>query len=351
MKTLILLLFTVLTFTKSTLYIGTASSQIVQLSFENGIFSLLRNHQNSRILNPTWLTLSQDKQIMFAVRETSPGFVSSFSVDLKLNPMDTISSNGSFPCHTVIHKDLLFISNYLDGILSIVRFDKNGKFTMVQVLDHKLPGKKSHAHQTVIDNNFVFVVDLGSNVIHQYEFNENGLLSPNKIPKVEMRNNCGPRQLVIHSDIDYGYVMCELDATVSILRYNRKLGQFSYLKYISSLRERESSDKMFPAEIKLLDNRIYLSNRDLSFPNLNRNSIAYFNVIPSNGDLKLIQHVDTLGIHPRHFTIINDYLLVANRDSDNIVSFKLDKSTGRILTDFPTIFNMDDLKPTFILDV
>lgn len=352
MKVLILLiLFTTIfqVFSKSTFFIGTATPKITKLLFENGNFTFQEEIQDSKILNPTWLTLNQEKQILFAVRETSPnGFVSTFSMN-PFKHLDTIPSNGGYPCHTVIHQNLLFVSNYENGIFSVFKFQENGKLSTHQVLNHTIRGR-SNAHQVVLEENYVFLVDLGSNTIFQYQMNENKMLIPNRIPKIEMKNGCGPRQLVISSRVDFGYVLCELDATVSILRFNRKMGTFSYLKSVSSLRDGENSDKMFPSELKLLNNGLYLSNRDLSSPNLNRNSIAYFKVQP-NGDLRLMQHINTMGVHPRYFSFKNDFLLVANRDSDNIASFRVDPSSGLIDPEPKSIFHLKGMKPTFILEI
>ena len=40
----------------------------------------------------------------------------------------------------------------------------------------------------------------------------------------------------------------------------------------------------------------------------------------------------SLGIHPRNFSIdpTGNFLLVANRDSDEVVIFKVDKQTGQL---------------------
>jgi 6-phosphogluconolactonase len=52
----------------------------------------------------------------------------------------------------------------------------------------------------------------------------------------------------------------------------------------------------------------------------------------SEGVLKLVQHVDSGGCHPRHFKITPDgsCLVVANRDSNNVLAFRRDKTTGML---------------------
>ena len=68
---------------------------------------------------------------------------------------------------------------------------------------------------------------------------------------------------------------------------------------------------------------LYASNRG-------DNSIAIFGVNAQDGYLNLVGHESTRGDGPRNFSISPDdnYLLVANQHTKNIVSFKRDKVTG-----------------------
>lgn len=68
---------------------------------------------------------------------------------------------------------------------------------------------------------------------------------------------------------------------------------------------------------------MYVSNRG-------HNSIAIYNVNAGDGSLTSIGHHPTLGNGPRNFSLSPDdnYLIVANQHTNNIVSFKRDKITG-----------------------
>ena len=48
--------------------------------------------------------------------------------------------------------------------------------------------------------------------------------------------------------------------------------------------------------------------------------------------MKTVDYQSVLGEHPRNFSMSPDdkYLLVANQDTDNIVSFKRDVDTGKL---------------------
>jgi 6-phosphogluconolactonase len=52
-----------------------------------------------------------------------------------------------------------------------------------------------------------------------------------------------------------------------------------------------------------------------------------------NGMLSCVDYQSTKGKSPRHFMIDpgGEFLLVANQDSNNVISFKLDTKTGKLI--------------------
>jgi 6-phosphogluconolactonase len=82
----------------------------------------------------------------------------------------------------------------------------------------------------------------------------------------------------------------------------------------------------FCAEIRLSADGKYLygSNRG-------HDSLVVFKV-KGDGNLDYIQHIDSGGKHPRHFSITPDgaRLIAANRDSNNLVIYNRDIATGKL---------------------
>jgi 6-phosphogluconolactonase len=72
---------------------------------------------------------------------------------------------------------------------------------------------------------------------------------------------------------------------------------------------------------------LYASNRG-------HNSIAVFAVAAGSGALTLVDNVPTLGKTPRSFALdpTGHYMFVANQDSDNIVIFRVESKTGRLVS-------------------
>ena len=66
--------------------------------------------------------------------------------------------------------------------------------------------------------------------------------------------------------------------------------------------------------------------------NRGHDSIVIFAVEAETGQLSLVGHEPTQGKTPRYFVIspTGSFLLVANKDSDNVVCFKIDEHTGAL---------------------
>lgn len=68
--------------------------------------------------------------------------------------------------------------------------------------------------------------------------------------------------------------------------------------------------------------------------NRGHDSIVVYAVDADSGRLTLVEHVSTEGAHPRHFALTpgGRYLIAANRDTNNLVVFRVDGATGKLKT-------------------
>ena len=161
--------------------------------------------------------------------------------------------------------------------------------------------------------------------------------------------------MVLHKELNFAFSASELDSTLTTLHYDRLSGALTPLSTISSLRQNEAADGMGAGEIALSSNGkfVYISNRDISEPNQNRSSIGVFKIERSTGELSCIQHVWSFGIHPRHFVLHESarLLIVANKDSNNLVVFQLDDlDLGTIDESSATVYTTPTLElPTMVL--
>jgi 6-phosphogluconolactonase len=122
------------------------------------------------------------------------------------------------------------------------------------------------------------------------------------------------------------YVVNELASSVSVVDLNKD-GGFTILETVSALPSGYNKPNTC-ADIHISkDGRfLYASNRGC-------NSIAIFSVDPKNGKITQIAQESTRGESPRNFTLSpdEDYLLVANQVTQDIVAFRRDKNTGKLL--------------------
>jgi 6-phosphogluconolactonase len=300
------------------------------------------------VSNPSYLVVSPDEKYVYAVnenhnKEQTGGSVTSFSFDKKtgiLSQLNKQASAGNDPCYVSENKSgkFILVGNYSSGTASVLPVKKDGSLApAVSVIKHEGAGVNSerqegpHVHSTVLspDNKYVFISDLGIDKIMIYAFdNKKGQLTPAPTPYVEVEPGAGPRHFEFHPNNKFAYLMEEMSGGISVFAYKGK-GQLDLLQNISALPP-DYIGTVGSADIHVSPDGkfLYASNRGQS------NTIAIFSINQQSGELTLVGHQSTLGKTPRNFNFDpgGNFLLVANQDSDNIVIFKRNKTTG-LLTD------------------
>jgi 6-phosphogluconolactonase len=153
-----------------------------------------------------------------------------------------------------------------------------------------------------------------------------GRLEPYDPPWVEVHPGAGPRQLVLHPNGRYAYLINELDSTITVLQYDLGKGILRSIQTVPTLPQGfEGASTCTEVQISPSSKFLYASNRG-------HDSIVRYAVDQDLGTLTLLGHEGTRGRTPRHFVISPDgnSLLVANQDSDNLVSFKIDPTSGEL---------------------
>ena len=139
---------------------------------------------------------------------------------------------------------------------------------------------------------------------------------------------------------NYRYLICEMGCTIEPLSYSSETGELQRLaSSISTLppdwpgtMSVEEGDSLgcTTADVHCSPDGkyVYGSNRAKGV----EGSIAVFAVDPDNGGLSLVEHVGSGGETPRNFALhpSGDWLIVANQSSGNLVTFDVDKATGRL---------------------
>lgn len=290
--------------------------------------------------NPSFLAVSPNQQNVYAAFEEGKGngAVGAYSFNKKSGELSFINqqlSGGDHPCYVATDKTGKWVSvaNYSGGNLAIFPVKTGGALSeQQQLIQHTGSGankqrqEKAHVHCTYFtaDNKMLLVPDLGMDKMMLYLFNaKTGKLTNAPQHFVASPDNGGPRHITFTPNNRYAYLMEELTGTVVALKYEG--GKFTQLQSISAA-EPGFTGFMGSADIHVSPDGkfLYCSNRG------DANTITIFKINPANGKLTVAGFQPTLGTGPRNFSLdpSGNYLLVANQNSDNIIVFKRNKTTG-----------------------
>lgn len=313
--------------------------ELFKFNQDNGQLSKLTEYKG--LSNPTFLNVDDSRKLVYVCSEmknedgSKSGEVAvlKYDHDFQFSLAQQLKSTEKTTCH--IQRDqnseYLTVTSYHGGAVGLLKLTETGLVdSLVDVAVHEgkkdkpEPENQPRAHSSFYSNDgqYLLVQDLGFNQIVTYKIDN----TAHKLVKVQVKqlpDGTGPRHLTFHPTKSLAYVINELNSTVIVFAFNSEDGTLSELQTISTLPEQFTGSSA-TAEITISqDGRfVYGSNRG-------HDSIVVF-AVQDDGTLKTVQHISTKGGHPRHFTLMpgGNYLLVANRDGNNIVSFKVDKETG-----------------------
>jgi len=298
----------------------------------------LRNTTTTKVINPSFLSVSPDKKYVYSVNEDGDkSSVSAFKYFSGVGTLDFMNkkdSKGADPCHIINDDKNIIVANYSGGSIEV--FAKKADCSIgdsKQLIKHfggsinQDRQKSAHVHMVHFspDMKYVFVNDLGTDKIYIYNYNP---LGGDKVltlkETVSAVPGSGPRHLVFNPNGIFFYVLHELDG--AIVAYSFENGKLGKLQETTVVAEgftgvTGAADIHFSNDGKFL----YATDRG------DANTITTFRV-HSNGLVNKVQQISTGGIAPRNFAIDpkDNFLLVANQKSNAIMIFKRDKTTGML---------------------
>jgi len=297
-------------------------------------------------VSPSWLVLSADQRQLFSVNETPNGQVSSFSVSAKgeIKPLNQVSSRGDEPTHASLSRDqrYLFVANYAvapdpGGSLVVIPVAKDGKLKdVVQQLRHKPSGVNperqagAHVHSLVLspDGQHVYACDLGADKVFIYRYDGASAdhpLSPAIPASVDLPPGSGPRHLLFDAKGRHAYLTLEMSGEV--VMFDVKDDALLERQRLPLTEQQDAAAKASGGLHLSADGRfLYVSNRGTA------NEIVVFSVGKDDGQLTFLQRRSVEGDHPREFALdpSDNFLLVANQKSNQIVVMRRDPRSGKL---------------------
>jgi 6-phosphogluconolactonase len=337
-------------------YVGTythktESKGIYAYRFDPGVGKLSPLGVAAESEDPSFLVVHPSGKYLYAVNEIDhfggqkSGAVSAFSIDPKtgkLTMLNQAATQGAGPCHISVDKTGKFAlaANYDGGSIAVFPIREDGSLApasaFVQhsgssVNKERQEGPHAHWIGTSPDNRFALAADLGLDEILVYRFNAaKGTLTPNTPLFAKLNPGAGPRHLVFHPNGKFAYMLTEMGSSVAAFAYKAGSGSLSSLQTVSTLSilRKDYAGPKEAAEIAVNPSGkfLYASNR------AGIDTISAFSVDSAKGTLKLKDEYPTMGKTPRNFAIdpTGKFLLAANQESNNIVIFRIDSTTGAL---------------------
>lgn len=301
------------------------------------------------VRNSSYLAFDPARKFLYCVNEfkeyqgMASGAVSAYRIDPAtggLTYLNTVASHGTDPCALKVDHSgrCVIVANFASGSVAVLPLSADGSLgeasCVIQHAGSSVDPKRQkgpHAHAVEIDaaNRHVFVPDLGCDAVKIYELDaEHGVLTPNpNQPSVKVGPpGAGPRQLALHPNGRFAYLICELNSTMIAYAYDPARGTLSELQTLSTLPAGYSGDTTC-AEVQVAP-----SGRFLYGSNRGHDSIAIFALDAETGTMTAIGHESTRGHTPRNFTLSpkGDFLAAANQDSNSVVMFRVDAERGTL---------------------
>jgi 6-phosphogluconolactonase len=289
--------------------------------------------------NPSYLTVTKDNKFVYSVNEDGEkSTISAFSFDPVKGNLDFINkvdAKGADPCYIIADEHNVIAANYSGGSVVVLGRKEDGSLTEAkQVIQHSGSSvdpngrqKSAHVHMVKFspDGKYVIVNDLGTDKVYTYRYNATdaaNVLTP--ADSIAVQPGSGPRHITFSKDGKYAYLVQEMNGNLTAYKYAD--GHFTVLQE-TNIVPKTFTGTTGSADIHLTPDGkfLYATNRGTA------NSITRF-AVQSNGTLVSKGTTSTLGEGPRNFAIdpSGNYLLVAHQQTNNVVIFKINKTTGTL---------------------
>ncbi len=296
--------------------------------------------------DPSFLDYSPDRKCLYVVSEvdqikgTAGGGLAAYSIDQETGSLTFLnleSTQGAYPCHVQLDKSgkFVLVANYMGGNITVFPILENGQVgpasDVVQFTDFSAinPERQEapHAHSANVspDNKWVYAADLGADKVMVFGLDlEVGKLIPANNPFVEVSPGDGPRHWDFHPNGKWAYLINELGDTIVAYAYNADDGSLETINTVKTL------PKDFDEWSDTADIHVHPNGKFVYGTNRGHDSLVMCEVDQATGALTVLGYQSTGGAYPRNFGIdpTGTFLLVANRDTNNITTFLIDQDSG-----------------------
>lgn len=295
---------------KTMLYAGTytakSSQGIYSFSFEDGRLS--SSQLFCEIKNPKYLTKKDNCLITVADFDYESGVA---LINAEGDIENKIAFEKRTSCFITSEDDDIYTANYHTGVVTHLKLvqDELKFINSIQIQDG------AGCHQILVFHDRILVPCLFLDRVFIFD------RSLKKIGSIHFNANTGPRHGVFSKDGKYLYLVSELSNELFVIETD----EWNIIHQIPVLMSKEIHVRD-TAAIRLSDDEkfIYVSTRT-------KDVISVIEL--EDHKPTVIQTVSCGGKHPRDFVLLGQYLLCANKNTNEVVSFKIndDGTLGKIV--------------------
>jgi 6-phosphogluconolactonase len=290
--------------------------------------------------NPTYLTLSRDRRILYAVSQTANGAVHALAVDRRgrLSPLNHQPTDGKTPVHLAVDPTgrFLLTANYDSGSVVVHPIGPDGRLGPIAHAvrhtgsgPHPVEQRAAHPHMIAFDGaGNVLVPDKGDDHVYVYGFDAaTGRLRSRG--RVHIGRGAGPRHLAFHPSGRFVYVVNELGHTVTVCGYDPGGGALRVLRSVSVVPPQVDPRNAPSGVLISPDGRhVFAADRGID-------TVAVFEVTGGGGELRVVESQPVTAKAPgtrwpRDIALdrSGEYLYAANQKGRSVVTFRVDRSSG-----------------------
>lgn len=295
---------------KTMLYAGTytakSSQGIYSFSFEDGRLS--SSQLFCEIKNPKYLTKKDNCLISVADFDYESGVA---LINAEGDIKNKIAFEKRTSCFITSVDDDIYTANYHTGVVTHLKLvqDELKFINSIQIQDG------AGCHQILVFHDRILVPCLFLDRVFIFD------RSLKKIGSIYFNANTGPRHGVFSKDGKYLYLVSELSNELFVIETN----EWNIIHQIPVLMSKE---------IHVRDTAAIRLNDDEKFIYVSTRTKDVISVIELEDHKPTVfQTVSCGGKHPRDFVLLGQYLLCANKNTNEVVSFKIndDGTLGKIV--------------------
>lgn len=310
---------------------GNPGIEVFQYHSKTGVTHSL---YSLKTVNASYQTVSANRQFFYSVNEDGTGkaMVSAYQRmgDGKYQFLNSETTAGSGPCYVTYREatKTVYAANYGSGSLSVFKTDNGKLLPVVQHIVYKGSGinkarqQAPHAHQAVIspDQRYLYVTDLGTDMIHQHKIKEDGTVEETS-KDISVTPGSGARHITFNKDGSMVYLISEMSGTVDVFSVSKD-HQFKNIQRLEADTSKAASKGSGHIQLSPNGKWLLTSNR------VSIDEVTIFQVL-ADGQLKKMGH-QTVTKKPRMFSFdpTGKFVLVAGQEGNTVQVFAFDDQTG-----------------------